>query len=182
MTARIIAYLISHPQFNIWNISYIPSHSLLTGSLESIKWPAPNVSGFVAQLVRASHRCCKVTGSNPVDVLNFSRFYIRNYINCVHNCEDHSFLDFTSAVQYMKYFINNFSSPIPVFEILRLVWTISCVNKDLIWRAESCLCRFQFGSYCCRWLQIISMSRLFFDSNCFLDYTRLCHSAWFYQR
>ena len=44
-----------------------------------------------------------VTGSNLVEVLNFSGFYIRNYINCVHNCEDHSLLDFTSAVQYMKY-------------------------------------------------------------------------------
>ena len=28
-------------------------------------------------------------------------------INCVHNCDDHSLLDFTSAVQYMKYFIHN---------------------------------------------------------------------------
>ena len=46
-----------------------------------------------------------VTGSKLVEVLNFSGFYIRNYINCVHNCEDHSLLDFTSAVQYMKYFV-----------------------------------------------------------------------------
>ena len=30
-------------------------------------------------------------GSN--EVLNFSGFNIRNCINCVHNCEDHSFLD-----------------------------------------------------------------------------------------
>ena len=45
---------------------------------------------------------------NPVEVLNFSDFYIRNCINCVHNCEDHSLLDFTSAVQYMKCFIYNF--------------------------------------------------------------------------
>ena len=27
----------------------------------------------------------------------------------VSNCEDHSLLDFTSAVQYMKYFIYNFT-------------------------------------------------------------------------
>ena len=33
---------------------------------------------------------CEVTGSNPVEVMNFSGFYIRNYINCVQNCEDHS--------------------------------------------------------------------------------------------
>ena len=36
---------------------------------------APNVSGFIAQLVRASHRYRKVTGSNPIEVLTFSGFY-----------------------------------------------------------------------------------------------------------
>ena len=34
-----------------------------------------NVSGFIAQLVRASHRHREVTGSNPVEVLTFSGFY-----------------------------------------------------------------------------------------------------------
>ena len=34
---------------------------------------ALNVSGFIAQLVLASHRYRKVTGSNPVEVLNFIR-------------------------------------------------------------------------------------------------------------
>ena len=38
------------------------------------KWPTPNVSGFIALLVRASHRNREVTGSNPVEVLNFSGF------------------------------------------------------------------------------------------------------------
>ena len=33
------------------------------------------------------------------------------------------------------------------FEIFRLVWTIRYVYKELIWRAELCLCRFQFASY-----------------------------------
>ena len=37
--------------------------------------PAPNVSGFIAQLVKASHRYREVTGSNPVEVLTFSGFY-----------------------------------------------------------------------------------------------------------
>ena len=37
-----------------------------------------------------------------------------------------------------------------VFEILRLVWTVWYVYKDLFWRAELCLCRFQFASYCWR--------------------------------
>ena len=75
-------------------------------------------------------------------------------------------------------------SPITVFEILRLVCIIGYVYKDLIWKAESvCLCRFQFASYCCRRLQIIFISGLFFDSDCFFNYTRLCvTSAWFYPR
>ena len=42
MNVRIIAYLISHPQFNIWSISYITSHSFLTGSLESTVDLLPN--------------------------------------------------------------------------------------------------------------------------------------------
>ena len=32
-------------------------------------------SGFIAQLVRASHRYREVTGSNPLEVLTFSGFY-----------------------------------------------------------------------------------------------------------
>ena len=71
--------------------------------------PPPNISGFIAQLVEASHRYHEVTGSNPVDVLTFSGLYIHNCINCFHNWEDNSLLDFTSAVQYMKYFIYNFT-------------------------------------------------------------------------
>ena len=39
------------------------------------KWPAPNISGFIDQLVRASHWYREVTGSNPVEVLNLSGFY-----------------------------------------------------------------------------------------------------------
>ena len=55
------------------------------------------------------NRYREVTGSNALETLNFSGFYIRNCINCVHNYEDHSLLDFTFAVQYMKYFIYNFT-------------------------------------------------------------------------
>ena len=58
----------------------------------------PNVSGFTAQLVRASHRYREVTGSNPVEVLNFFQASLRNCKNCDHNCEDHSSFDFISAV------------------------------------------------------------------------------------
>ena len=44
--------------------------------------PAPNVSGFIAQLVRASQRYHEVTGSNPVAVGSWSfadsNFPVRN--------------------------------------------------------------------------------------------------------
>ena len=62
------------------------------GLVRTHKWPAPNVSGFIAHLVRASHWYLEVTGSNSVEE-NFWGLHIRNCINCVHNCEDHSFLD-----------------------------------------------------------------------------------------
>jgi len=77
--------------------SLIHSLSYLTTRLWSqlLKW----------RTLWPSHRYHEVMGSNPVNVLSFSGFYIRNCINCVHNCEDHSSLDFTSAVLYMKHFI-----------------------------------------------------------------------------
>ena len=56
-----------HVSFHRWFIPY--------GNIGTHKWPAPNVSGFIAQLVRASHRYREVTGSNPIEVLNFSGFF-----------------------------------------------------------------------------------------------------------
>ena len=49
--------------------------SILHGLIRTHKLPAPNVSGFIAQLVRASHRYREVTGSNPIEVLTFSSCY-----------------------------------------------------------------------------------------------------------
>ena len=53
---------------------------------------------FFRSGIRFLSRCprgeeLRVTGSNPVEVLTFSGFYIRSCINCVHNCEDHSLLN-----------------------------------------------------------------------------------------
>ena len=145
---RHVVYLISHPQFNIWNIHIsfhihyyiiyhftfirtpifeilniqLDSEAVRTKTIETrwneceiiyisstflclcphclairlnlniskkAYWPAPNISGFIAQLVRASHRYHEVTGSKP---WNFQAS-IRNCINRVHNCKDHSLLD-----------------------------------------------------------------------------------------
>ena len=84
-----------------YNFTFIPH-----GIIRTHKWPALSVIGFKAQLFRTSHRYREVTGSNSVEILHFSGFYIRF---CFNNCEDHSLLDFTSAVQYMIYFIYNFT-------------------------------------------------------------------------
>ena len=84
--------------FHINNFTFIPH-----GLLRTHKWPAANVSGFIAQLVRGSTDIARSRDLNPVEVLWFSGFYIRHCINYVHNCEDHSLLDFAAAVQYMKY-------------------------------------------------------------------------------
>ena len=76
---------------HIWFISYIINTHFFHGNIWTHNWPAPNVSGFIAQLVehRTSNR--EVTGSNPVEVLNFFQASLRNCINCVH-FDDHFFI------------------------------------------------------------------------------------------
>ena len=72
-----MAYLISNPQFNIWNISYITSHPFFTGSLElpkviqkwRIQCPGPGVCfSEVPKLFRAYFGCHNsryIRGSKP---------------------------------------------------------------------------------------------------------------------
>ena len=103
----------SHPQFNIWNILYYNFTFIPHALLNTHTWQAPNISGFIAQLVRASHRYRELTDSNPIKVLTFWGFYILSCINCVYNYKDHRLLDFKSAVQYMKYLTYITSTFIP---------------------------------------------------------------------
>ena len=77
---------------------------------------------FIAQLVRVSHRYHEVMGSNPLEVLNFSGFYPRNCINCVHNCKNHRLFDFTSAVQY-----RNISYNLCITSQKKKVWLSLCM-------------------------------------------------------
>ena len=93
----------------LWNISYYNFTFIPHRLLRTHKEAAPNITGFIAQLVRPSHWYHQVISSNPVKVLTFAGFYRRKWINCFHNCKDHSLLDFTSAVQYLKYFMYNFT-------------------------------------------------------------------------
>ena len=74
--ARIIASLdfISTVHIDPFRISFHPWF-FPHGNIRTHKWPAPNVSAFIAQFVGASHRYREVTGSNPVEVLDFSAFF-----------------------------------------------------------------------------------------------------------
>ena len=92
---QILLLLMSPWRMDIWNVHNCDDHSsldfksavqcmkhfiyhftsILHGMIRTHKWPAPNVSGFIAQLVRASHQYREVTGSNPIEVLAFPGFY-----------------------------------------------------------------------------------------------------------
>ena len=67
----------------MYNIIHISFHHLSTphGLTIAHKLPTSNVSGFIAQLVRASNRCREVTGSNPVEVL-FTIAKITTFLIC----------------------------------------------------------------------------------------------------
>ena len=56
---------------HIWFISYIINNHFFHGNVWTHNWPAPNVSDFIAQLVEHRTGNREVTGSNPVEVLNF---------------------------------------------------------------------------------------------------------------
>lgn len=55
-------------------------------------------SCFIAQLVRALHRNCKLSVSKPVEVLAFSGFSRQLQKNCVHNCKGYSLLELSLAI------------------------------------------------------------------------------------
>ena len=57
--------------YEIYHIRFSNHIHLFHGNIWTHNWPAPNISGFIAQLVRASHQYREVTGSNLVEVPNF---------------------------------------------------------------------------------------------------------------
>ena len=60
---------------HIWFISYIINTHFFHGNIWTHNWPAPKVSGFIAQLVEHRTGNREVTGSNLVEVLNFFLFF-----------------------------------------------------------------------------------------------------------
>ena len=76
ITARIIASLELHIRSSIYDSFHTSFRSLIHSSREDMnpQMTNPNISGFMAQLVRASQRHHEFTGSNTVEILNFSGF------------------------------------------------------------------------------------------------------------
>ena len=80
---------------HIWFISYA---SFTYISFTNTQLTCSQRQWLHSSVGRASHRYREVTGSSPVEVLNFFQASLRNCKNCDHNCEDHSSCDLISAV------------------------------------------------------------------------------------
>ena len=74
-------------------ISYIIiiKHSFLSREHVNPQLTCSQRQWLYSSVGRASHRYCEVTGSNPVEVLNFFQASLRNCINCVY-CDNHFFI------------------------------------------------------------------------------------------
>ena len=66
--------------------------SFLTGRYELNKLTSRPICGFVAQLVEHRTGIAEVTGSNPVEALNFFRLLLSNCLNWKIYCDNHSSL------------------------------------------------------------------------------------------
>ena len=94
ITARIILHLISYPQFTYDLFHMHQSPTYLSREHMNPKLTCSQRQWLHSSVGRASHRYREVTGSSPVEVLNFFQASLRNCKNCDHNCEDHSSFDF----------------------------------------------------------------------------------------
>ena len=80
---------------HIWIILHIFHAISLHGRYELNKLTSHPMCGFIAQLVEHCIGIVEVTGSNPVEALIFSGFFLNWKINC----DDHSSLSSTTTVQ-----------------------------------------------------------------------------------
>ena len=112
---RSFLHFISFPQFILWFISFhfrcsymiyfiyiINTHFSHRNIWTHNNWPAPNISGFIAQLVE--HRTGIATSrvQTPLKSWIFFQASSCNCINCIH-CDDHFFLSFHFRSSYMIY-------------------------------------------------------------------------------
>ena len=81
---------ISFTQF-IWFISYIINTNFFHGNIWTHNWPAPNISGFISQLVEHRTGIARSRVQTPLKSWIFFQASLRNYANCVH-CDNHFFI------------------------------------------------------------------------------------------
>ena len=79
---------------NIWIFIYSLSSVHLSGYITNSHNDQLPV-GLIAQLVERCTGIVEVMGSNPVQAWIFFRLSFRNYLSCVYNCDDHSFIQCT---------------------------------------------------------------------------------------
>ena len=79
--------------------SYVPVKEMSVNDIMNPQLTCSQRQWLHSSAGRASHRYREVTGSNPVEVLNFFQASLRNCINCV-LCDDHFFI-FTSFPQFL---------------------------------------------------------------------------------
>ena len=76
---------------HIWFISYIINTHFFHRNIWTHNWPAPNVSGFIAQLVEHRTSIARSRVQTPLKSWISVQASLRNCINCVH-CYDHFFI------------------------------------------------------------------------------------------
>ena len=109
-----------------------------TGARLQLSYEATDVGswsfvGSKGPVVTASHRYREVTGPNPFEVPNFSGFYIRNGMNCVHNYEDHSLLNIL-YVSFWRLFIclNKLFRSLSTLIEIQLTWIATNVMSNVL--------------------------------------------------
>ena len=89
---------------HIWFISYIINTLFFHGNLWTHNWPAPNVSGFIAQLVEHRIGIARSRAQTPLKSwIFFFKASLRNCINCAH-CDDH-FFTFISFPHFRRWYM-----------------------------------------------------------------------------
>ena len=92
-------------------ISYITSHPIFTGSLELTNDQLPtSVASYLSWL----EHCTGIARSRVQTPLKSWLFKasMRNCLNCVHNCDDHSLLDSSWHCSFLKHWLQASSSPV----------------------------------------------------------------------
>ena len=76
---------------HIWIILYTINTHFFHGNIWTHNWPAPNVSGFIGQLVEHRTGITRSRVQTAFKSWIFFKASLRNCINCVH-CDDHVFI------------------------------------------------------------------------------------------